>query len=128
MAFKEKQIGSDGGEQFKFDKPGTTLTGYYVGSQNIIINKKPATRHDFQTKAGERISPLGSYNLDKGLAELELGTMVRVTYVEKKQTNNGNTVKVFKLEVDEDDTIEVTGTVRPPTTAQKIDSLKSKSA
>lgn len=109
MAFKKIEASNSQGEKFKFEKEGTTLTGHYLGSEVIEINGDPATKHSF--KVGDKIiSPLGSADLNRQLANVPDGVMTRVTYLGKKSVKSAKLKKTFQMnsysvEVDEDDRI-----------------------
>jgi hypothetical protein len=111
MAFKPLESSSSKslGEKFKFQKAGDVLTGYYLGSETIEINGEPATKHNFKTGSG-LVSPLGTADLNRRLADVPEGTMTRVTYKGKVSVRNNKLKKSymmnsFEIEVDEDDVI-----------------------
>lgn len=125
MAFQEIPTGS--GNQYKFANPGDALTGHYLGDDTITIKGKETIRHSFKVD-GEVTTTLGSYSLNEILEKVTPGQLVRLTYTGKKTTGKGNTVKVFKAEVDATDTIPVGGvaTKAPkPTTADAIAAMRS---
>jgi hypothetical protein len=123
MAFKKLET-SKLGEKFKFEKEGDTLTGHYMGSEVIEINGEPATKHNFQTESGGLISPLGSADLNRKLADVPEGMLTRVRYLGKIQVRNNKLKKTYSMrsyevEVDEDSVISVA----PPTSAASEKSL-----
>ena len=55
-------------EQFKFEEPGDTLRGYYLGAETFELNGKELTKHRFQEAgSGKTIGVLGGYVLNEEL-------------------------------------------------------------
>ena len=110
MAFKKIEV-SSGGEKFKFEKEGTTLTGHYLGSEIIEINGDPATKHRFKV-GNQIIAPLGSADLNRQLSNVPEGMMTRVTFLGKKSVRSEKLKKTFQMnsfsvEVDAENMIAV---------------------
>lgn len=116
MAFREvnnadaeKSISLGGfNKTTKKDNP-TSVTGYYLGFKDIASKKSPSGKsklHIFQTKDGN-LGVWGKTDLDRKLETVTNGTMVRASYKGTITTKNGNTMYEFKVEIDEDNTIEV---------------------
>lgn len=108
MAFKKKiDIGST--DAFKFEKLQQSLEGYYVGTFDIVIDGRDVKKHVFQTSKG-LVSVLGQAHLTQLLAGIEKGTNTRITYVGSKKTKAGRQpMKLFELEYDDEDQMEVAG-------------------
>lgn len=106
MAFKKKtDIGQT--EGFKFEKLKQSLEGHYIGTFGIIIDNRDVKKHVFSTSKG-LISVLGQTHLTQLLEGIEVGVLTRVTYVGTKKTKPGRQpMKLFELEYDEEDRIEV---------------------
>ncbi len=107
MAFQEVNV-SGGGEKFKFESKGDKIEGHYLGDDTINIAGKEVIRHTFKT-AKATISTLGSYQLNEVMEKVTPGQLVRVTYTGDKALKAGKSMKTFKLEVDNTNTITVTG-------------------
>lgn len=90
-------------EKYKFEKPGQVLEGYYLGATIIDIKGKKVTKHTFKS-ADATVGTLGSIDLNTKLGKVAPGSMTRVTYKELKKLPGGNTLKVFKVEEDRDNT------------------------
>lgn len=111
MAFKSIKTVTQGAK-FKFENEGDALTGHYLGSDVIEINGDPATKHTFKISDGTLVSPLGSADLDRQLADVPAGMLTRVTYKGKqdrhsKKHNKKFKMRIYDVEVDEEDVIEV---------------------
>lgn len=105
MAFKRK-TGTGDGEVFKFENPGTTLTGVYVGRSDYQGDWGPTIKHQVKTEAGLKVI-FGSKVLNDLLTDAELGKLIRITQVKSKPSKKGNPTKMY--EVDVDDTYEMDG-------------------
>lgn len=116
MAFTEVQdLGCDkaislGGRDKKTNKPNpTTVQGYYLGSRDIASKFSKtgfAKMHILSTPTGN-VGVYGKTDLDRKIAEVRAGCMVRITQNGSVPTNKGNDMLKFKVEVDTDNTIDV---------------------
>jgi hypothetical protein len=100
MAFKPVNEGNFG--RIQFANPGDSVTGYYLGSEEIEIKGEPATRHNFKTTTGIA-SCLGTKMLDEELEKVDTGVLARVTYQGKRKGKTGREYKAFLIEADADD-------------------------
>lgn len=115
MAFKEVQsldadnVISLGGQNKKTGKKNPTqVEGYFLGSKTVPDKKKKSGEgyiHVFQTAEGN-IGVWGKTDLDRKLASAPLGAMVRATHSGFRATPNGD-MYTYKVEVDEDNSIDV---------------------
>lgn len=118
MAFKEvTNLDADttialGGRNGKTGKANpTSVEGYYLGSKKVESRKAKtgfAQLHIIQTAKGN-VGVWGKTDLDRKLGSVTPGTMIRASHVGMQATPNGEMYK-YKVEVDSDNTIEVTGT------------------
>lgn len=117
MAFSEvNSLDSDftislGGRDKKTGKENPKqVTGYYLGTKGGLPNKynpeKPSQLHFLQTEKGN-VGVWGKTDLDRKITAVSPGTMVRITFTGTRPSNKGNDMLVFKVEVDKDNTIEV---------------------
>lgn len=116
MAFKEVQsldaeiTTALGGKNKKTGKANPTKAeGYYLGSRKVESKKAKsgfAYIHFLQTPNGN-LGIWGKTDLDRKLTAVTPGSMVRVTQSGMASTPNGDMYK-FKVEIDSDNTIEVT--------------------
>lgn len=100
MAFERKKD-SGGGEVFKFENPGDTLTGFYLGSEDHTGEFGPTKKHVFKTETGTKVC-FGQTHLTQLLADEEPGYLMIVTFDSTKKTGRGKPMKVFTLDIDKD--------------------------
>lgn len=105
MAFKTK-VDTGNGELFKFEKNGQSIEGYFVGSFDYQGDYAPTKKHIFQTDKG-LVTVIGQAHLIQMLEGLTPGILVRVTLVGSKKTNKGKPMKLFELQYDEDQVIDI---------------------
>lgn len=103
MAFKRKQDTSSG-DLFKFETVGQQLTGYYLGSFDYDGEYGPTKRHLFKTKKGTKVV-MGQKHLTDLLADEKPGVLVQVTYESDKKVKKGNPMKVYTLDIDDEQTL-----------------------
>lgn len=100
-----------GGHNKKTGKANPSrIEGYYIGNRQVVSAKAKSgfcLLHVFQTKDG-LTGVWGKTDLDRKLATSTAGAMTRVTFTGMKETKN-NPMYVFKVEVDADNTIDVSG-------------------
>lgn len=126
MGFKELQsLDADvtitlGGVDKKTKKANPKqIEGYYLGKREVKGGKftKPGkldSIHYFQTSAGN-VAVWGKTDLDRKMQAAPPGAMLRATHVGMTPTPNGDMHK-YKVEVDEDNTIDVSGFATPEPT------------
>jgi hypothetical protein len=86
----------------------TRVEGYFIGSKQTVSKKSKtgfAFLHILQTPKG-RLGVWGKTDLDRKMAGVTAGTMVRITQSGTVATPNGEMYK-FKVEIDRDNTIDV---------------------
>ncbi len=96
---------SGGGDIIKFDKPGTQVTGIYVGRQDFPEGKwGPTVKHIFNTEAGIKVAFFkDDTQPGKLLAQLTAGQLVRFTFTGTKPSKNGgNPMKLYSLDIDDE--------------------------
>lgn len=99
-----------GGIDKKTGKPNPkSIEGYFIGTKQTVSTKAKtgfAALHVVQTKTGNT-GVWGKTNLDSKLLGVPAGTMVRITFLGMQETKN-NPMYKYKVEVDRENTIEVT--------------------
>lgn len=103
-------------------RKGSTFEGYYVGSKEVDSGMGPSKLHIFQTDEGN-VGVWGSAQLNAKLTNLN-GMHTWIKFVDEVRVPKG-TMKVFEVEYDDEDTIEVGGTeinFRPTNAAEQDDS------
>lgn len=104
MAFKEIKTTLDGFFPAKKDerKEGESVTGTYVGTRQIA-NKKGEVNicYILETEDGKKIGVNDYTCIASAFAEINLGKLVRITYLGKKDAKDGGSYNDFKIEVDE---------------------------
>lgn len=105
MAFIRKQD-NGGGEQFKFEKQGQTLTGWYLGSFDHTGDFGPTKKHLFKLQTGQIKVVFGQTHLTQLLCDavdpIPTGALVQVTFSESKKMKKGNPMKMYTVDVDAD--------------------------
>lgn len=93
------------------DNP-TTATGYFIGSKQVPSKKSKtgfAFLHIFQKPGGDNFGVWGKTDLDRKMRAVEAGQLTKISFVGMKETEN-NPMYKYKVQVDKEDTIEVTTT------------------
>lgn len=117
MAFKKLQtLDTDsavtiGGKDKKTGKSNPkSIEGYFLGTKALGPNKFNKSKTDYmhilQTQDGN-IGVWGKTHMDRQLLAVNPGTMVRITFSGTKDVGKGNDMNCYLVEVDEDNTIEV---------------------
>lgn len=122
MAFKRKTDTSTG-EQAKFEKPGASLEGIYLGSFDHEGDYGPTKKHLFKTETGVKVV-FGQRHLTDLLADEKPGILVRVTYTGDKKMKKGNPMKMYALDIDDEiqaDAADVTEAVEAANDAGSYD-------
>lgn len=104
-------------------KNPTSAEGYFLGSRKVDSKKSKtgyALIHFLQTSKGN-LGVWGKTDLDRKLANVIPGTMIRITHSGMQATPNGEMYK-YKVEIDNDNTIEVAATNDDAPVAQEEDS------
>jgi hypothetical protein len=86
---------------------GSTFEGYYVGSKTVQSSMGPSQLHVFQTDDGS-VGVWGSAQLNQKLQGLQ-GMKTFIKFVNEIKVPKGR-MKVFEVEYDDEDTIDVAGT------------------
>lgn len=79
--------------------------GYYLGTR-VVENKRGESKIHFLQTANGNLGLWGTTDLNRKLANVAIGTMVRVTSTGTKPTPNGD-MYMYRVELDSDNTIEV---------------------
>lgn len=118
MAFKERaNLDTEttitlGGKTKDGKANPTKIEGYFLGTKAIGPNKFNKSKTDYvhiiKTPKGN-VGVWGKTNLDQKLDGLTSGVAVRITYTGTKDTGKGNPMLCYKVEVDEDNTTDVSG-------------------
>lgn len=94
---------SETGDTIVFDTIGDTWTGIYIGS--VRAGKEGADERDMFTIlqfTGEDDKPYqvnAGWKLERGMSEVEPGSLVRITYVKDVDTGAPQPMKDFRIEV-----------------------------
>jgi len=117
MAFKEVTsleaevtISLGGANRKTGKKNPSSVEGYYLGKREVDDVKKKSGKsyiYYFQTKTGN-LGVWGKTDLDRKMTSATLGSMTRVSHSGMRATPNGE-MYVYKVEIDSDNTIEVSG-------------------
>lgn len=91
---------------FKFEKPGQTFEGYYLGSKKVNTNMGQSTLQIFQTDKGN-VGVWGSADIDRKLSAVPVGSYTEIAYLKKTKLDGGRTMKKFDVGYDDENTIEV---------------------
>jgi hypothetical protein len=85
-----KEVSTGSGIDIKKAK-GTPYVGTYLGSQQITTKIGPQTVYNFEGEDGKHFGVYGFTNLNRVMANVEIGTALRLTYTgtEKVQTKFG---------------------------------------
>lgn len=95
---------------FKFEKVGQKLQGYYIGTFDEVINGREVKKHVFKTELGLE-SVLGQTHLTNLLSGIDKGIFIVATFVGTKKTKQPQPMKLFELQYDEEDTIDASAVV-----------------
>lgn len=84
MSAKGRKKNSQQGEVFKFENPGDTLKGYYLGTQEAEGKYGPCLKHLFKTDSGVKVT-FGSKGLNDLLEGEKPGTLAEIVYTHDQQ-------------------------------------------
>jgi hypothetical protein len=95
--------GDDDVEETKivFDTIGDSFTGIYLGQRTIEPSdptERPYSQARFENEDGIFFTNMG-FSLRKGLKDVRVGKLVRVTFSSEMDTGQDSPMKVFKVEV-----------------------------
>ena len=101
---KQKAVRAGNTSGFKFEKAGDTLSGYYIGTTEEMINGSLAKKHVFKTATG-LVSVLGQADMYKQLVGNDcLNLNVDITFTgQVLKLKGGKTMKLYDVEFDPDD-------------------------
>lgn len=88
-------------------RKGSTFEGYYIGGKTVQSSMGPSQLHVFQTDEGN-VGVWGSAQLNAKLQGLQ-GMKTFIKFVNEIKVPKG-TMKVFEVEYDDEDTIDVAST------------------
>lgn len=108
MALKE-MIRSDDAQHFKFEKIGDSISGHYIGQEEILVKGSPKTKYLMQTASG-LMSFLESTDLKRNINTLTsqhgLGFFLKITYIDNVRGKNPLPMKKFSFQYDEENRVE----------------------
>lgn len=84
------------GDVFKFEEVGTVLQGVFKSKEQRNLPKGLAWVYEIRTKDG-LVAVFGSGDIDRKMAEIQPGVLLRLEYKELKKTTTGNDYKVFSV-------------------------------
>lgn len=100
MVWKTQNTGSN--DIFKFRNVGDQIQGEFKGSSMVTLpGLKPFKTYQVQPEGNHVVTFSSTYQLEKGLGELELGKNVRITFNGQKTSKRGNRFNDFTIEVQE---------------------------
>lgn len=97
------------------DNP-TEATGYFIGSKQVVSKKSKtgfAFLHIFQKPGGDNFGVWGKTDLDRKMRVVPLGHLTKISFAGMKETEN-NPMYKYKVQVDKEDTIEVSTITNEP--------------
>lgn len=102
----KKKLNTDDATLFKFAAEGDSIEGYLVQSADVETTFGVQKRYVFLTEQGLK-SVFGSHMLNAGLAEIAPGTNTRVTFIGTKAIKGRNPMKLFDVEYNDSDVIDI---------------------
>jgi hypothetical protein len=90
-------------EQYEFAKLGATLAGVLISIDQVPVNGKTTMEYMFAFENGDRITCLGSADLDKKIQPLHLGHWMEIRYESDDtsfQKPGQSAMKRYKVQVD----------------------------
>jgi hypothetical protein len=95
------------GETYSFETPGDTLIGTYSGNKEVSTEDlnnpgemRDQTVYEITDQNEKKWSVWSAFNIDAALADLPIGSMVKITFDGKVPIDNGKrTVKQFTIAV-----------------------------
>lgn len=106
----DKTVALGGSNRKTGKKNPVSAEGYFLGTRKVESKKSKngyANLHFLQTSQGN-LGVWGKTDMDRKLAAVTPGTMIRITQTGMQATPNGDMYK-YKVEVDETNTIDVSG-------------------
>lgn len=107
MAWKtveREPMEDDGIEMWKPELVGDFRKGEYIDREDDVGLKNDSTIYQFHDKdTGRDWKTWGSAMIDSLMKDIQIGTIIRLEYMGKKQSAKGNMYKVFQLAVWEDE-------------------------
>lgn len=90
-------------EPYDFENKGDVLEGVLIEKATLKSKKdgKEFKKYTLKHEDGSHSSTLGSYQLDRGLEEVNPGTLVRITFTGMQKLDGGRKLKTFKIEADD---------------------------
>lgn len=90
-------------EQYKFAKPGSTVEGVLISIDQVPVNGKLTMEYMFQLESGDRLTCLGSADLDKKIHPGYLGHFMSIRYESEDasfQKAGQSPMKIYKVLAD----------------------------
>src|ERR1035438_5286137 len=92
-------------EQYKFTKIGATVEGILISIDQTQVNGKPTMEFMFQLENGDRLTCLGTADLDKKIQPVHIGHFMSIRYESDDssfQKAGQSAMKRFKVMVAKD--------------------------
>ena len=91
-------------ERLTFEKKGERFVGYLNEVVQMVDKKKnkPFKKYILETLEGHKVSTLGTYQLDAGLADVPVGSYIEIEYGGSTRQDNGNNLRLFEVAADTD--------------------------
>jgi hypothetical protein len=97
---KREMVESKAPEQFQFTKQGQTLAGILISIEPTVVKEKQALEYMLVDERRERVTFLGTNDLDKKIVPGHIGHWLEIRYERDDasfQKQGQNPMKVFKV-------------------------------
>jgi hypothetical protein len=88
---------------WKPQQEGDSIEGYLIDIQHNQGVQKKSTIYTLHTSSGQK-NVWGCYIIDQALANVKLGTKVKIVYGGKGKTKRGTPLNIYDVYIDTDDT------------------------
>jgi hypothetical protein len=85
--------------KFTFDALGEELIGEYLGTRNLGNENGTYTQYRFKLAGDVYAFVNGNYSLSQGMRPVRIGSMVRITWVDEKDTGQDSLMRIFRVDV-----------------------------
>jgi hypothetical protein len=102
---QRKMVEAKAPEQFQFNKQGQTIEGVLLKIEETTVKEKPALEYTLQTSPTDRLTFLGTANLDKKIRPDYLGHFLSIRYERDDssfQKPGQSAMKIFRVMVSEE--------------------------
>lgn len=100
--------------------------GYFLGSRTVKNKRGDSNLHFLQVEDGTNLGIWGTTDLDRKLAQVVAGTMIRITSTGTKATPNGE-MYTYKVEQDAGNQIEVAAQAEESSEDESYDDAEAES-